>query len=90
MLDGIENDLKMLIAALIPVQTAAENHPKAPHRNMLARWLLLYKPSGVVSWILHLLFYAYMAFIIYWLIIIIELMRFFPRGRVVRIRPARW
>ena len=35
---------------------------------MLARWFLLYKPSGVVPWMLHLLFYAYMAFIVIGLI----------------------
>jgi acyl-CoA reductase-like NAD-dependent aldehyde dehydrogenase len=56
-LEDIENDLKAAIAALAPANIAAAVRHTTSSRVKAKHWLLLYKPSGVASWMLHALFF---------------------------------
>lgn len=63
-LQDLENDLKAAMAELAPISASAEPRRKLSLRPALARWFLLYKPSGVVAWTLHSLFFLNIAIVL--------------------------
>jgi hypothetical protein len=63
-LQDLENDLKAAMAELVPVRVSADDHRKLSLRRDMARWFLVYKPSGGFAWILHVLFFLNIAIVL--------------------------
>jgi hypothetical protein len=63
-LQDLENDLKATMAELVPVCVSADVHRKLSLRRDMARWFLVYKPSGGLAWILHGLFFLNIAIVL--------------------------
>ena len=59
----MEAELETSIAELAKLGAAAKSVKKTSDRPVLARWFLLFAPTGIVAWIVHTLFFLNISFV---------------------------